>query len=100
MITENTTIEEVLTGYPKANDIFLKYGLASCLSSSALQFIHSLVKGCALILPGAILSPQLSQTQYSQLSILWSASSISISFCLSLSPRRSESSRSLSELAS
>lgn len=27
MITEDTTIEEALSEYPKANDIFLKYGL-------------------------------------------------------------------------
>lgn len=27
MITENTTIEEVLSKYPRANKVFLKYGL-------------------------------------------------------------------------
>lgn len=27
MITENTTIEEVLSKYPRANKAFLKYGL-------------------------------------------------------------------------
>lgn len=27
MITENTTIEEVLGKYPRANKVFLKYGL-------------------------------------------------------------------------
>jgi len=37
MITEKTTIEEVLTRYPKANDIFLKYGL-DCSGCQIAEF--------------------------------------------------------------
>jgi len=37
MISEKTTIEEVLTMYPEANKIFLKYGL-DCIGCQVAEF--------------------------------------------------------------
>lgn len=37
MITKDMTMEEVLIKYPKANDIFLKYGL-DCMGCQVAEF--------------------------------------------------------------
>lgn len=37
MITAEMTVEEVLMKYPKANDIFLKYGL-DCMGCQVAEF--------------------------------------------------------------
>ncbi|MDO8446024.1 MAG: DUF1858 domain-containing protein [Deltaproteobacteria bacterium] len=37
MITKDMTMEEVLMKYPKANDIFLKYGL-DCMGCQVAEF--------------------------------------------------------------
>lgn len=37
MITENTTIEEVLGKYPRANEIFLRYGL-DCIGCQIAEY--------------------------------------------------------------